>query len=273
MPVKILPDSPPPGLGATNSLFFSSRDKVIADAEAAERRRKLAVELSMKKAAERRTIKRNIARRDLGLAPGESIKKLEREQALEAARGRLNALNKIEEENMNEVDKLIQDAVIVDDEQPQALEPDTVSTYVPAQAKRILSKKEVLALQGTTRPEIARLMKALNIDTNIQLSKSDTSNLVACLLTCNEQQLDALYTNPKVPIAVKIIIKRMLDDAKVGCTTTVEMLWDRIFGKNGLNTPDVSASQQNTGFSLIPDEPISREAYAILHQTLISVKK
>lgn len=127
--------------------------------------------------------------------------------------------------------------------------------------------KSLLASQGTTRPEIVRLLTQLNINLNLQLTKTDTANLLACLLTANESQLKALYKNKKVPLAIKTVIKRMLDDAMLGNIETVEKLWDRIFGKAGmmLNLPE--QTQQMTG--IIPNTPVSREAYIVIRDTLL----
>lgn len=127
--------------------------------------------------------------------------------------------------------------------------------------------KSILAMQGTTRPEVVRLLTQLNVNLNLQLTKTDTANLLACLLTANENQLNAIYKNKKVPVAVKTVIRRLLDDAKLGNIETVEKLWDRIFGKTGmmLNLPE--QTQQMTG--IIPNTPVSREAYIVIRDTLL----
>lgn len=127
--------------------------------------------------------------------------------------------------------------------------------------------KSIMASQGTTRPEVVRLLTQLNVNLNLQLTKTDTANLLACLLTANENQLNAIYKNKKVPVAVKTVIKRLLDDAKLGNIETVEKLWDRIFGKAGmmLNLPE--QTQQMTG--IIPNTPVSREAYIVIRDTLL----
>lgn len=127
--------------------------------------------------------------------------------------------------------------------------------------------KSIMASQGTTRPEVVRLLTQLNVNLNLQLTKTDTANLLACLLTANENQLNAIYKNKKVPVAIKTVIKRLLDDAKLGNIETVEKLWDRIFGKAGmmLNLPE--QTQQMTG--IIPNTPVSREAYIVIRDTLL----
>ena len=127
--------------------------------------------------------------------------------------------------------------------------------------------RSILASQGTTKPEVVRLLTQLNVNLNLQLTKTDTANLLACLLTANENQLNAIYKNKKVPLAIKTVIKRMIDDSKLGNIETVEKLWDRIFGKTGmmLNLPE--QTQQMTG--IIPNTPVSREAYIVIRDTLL----
>lgn len=128
--------------------------------------------------------------------------------------------------------------------------------------------KTLMATQGTTRPEVVRLLTQLNINLNLQLTKTDTANLLACLLTANENQLKAIYKNKKTPVAIKTVIKRILDDSMLGNIETVEKLWDRIFGKAGmmLNLPE--QTQQMTG--IIPNTPVSREAYIVIRDTLLN---
>lgn len=124
-----------------------------------------------------------------------------------------------------------------------------------------------LRLQGPTRQEVAKLLTSLNINLSIQLSKQDTANLLACLLTCNEAQLNALYNNKKIPIVIKTIIKRLLEDTKLGSIETVEKLWDRVFGKGPMQLSLPESQQLETG--IIPSMPISREAYIVIRDTLI----
>lgn len=124
----------------------------------------------------------------------------------------------------------------------------------------------LLATQGTTRAEVQKLLASLNINMNLQLTKTDTANLLACLLTCNEQQLNAISANPKVPVAIKIIIKRLKEDILLGNIETVEKLWDRVFGKAAMS---LELPQQATAAGIIPNTPISREAYIVIRDTLI----
>lgn len=127
--------------------------------------------------------------------------------------------------------------------------------------------KKALQLQGTSRPEIVKLLNSLNINLSVQLSKQDTANLLACLLTCNESQLQALLKNPKVPVVIKTVIKRMMEDMKLGNIDTVERLWTRLFGKGPMTIDLPEQAQVQTG--ILPNTPLSREAYIIIRETLI----
>ena len=91
---------------------------------------------------------------------------------------------------------------------------------------------------------------------------------MACLLTANETQLKALYQNRKIPIAIKTVIKRIMDDAKLGNIETVEKLWDRVFGKTGMMLDLPKQAQVATG--IIPNTPVSREAYILIRDTLLT---
>lgn len=123
---------------------------------------------------------------------------------------------------------------------------------------------------GTTKREVVKLLDSLNINLSLNLSQADTHNLLGCLLTCNEQQLTALYNNNRIPLAIKTVIKRMMEDAKLGNIETVEKLWDRIFGKAGKATLELpAASLPNVAQGIIPNTIVSREAYTIIRDTII----
>ena len=87
-------------------------------------------------------------------------------------------------------------------------------------------------------------------------------------MTCNENQLNALYSNPRVPLAIKTVIKRLKEDAKLGNVETIERLWDRIFGKT--NAAMLELPQQNQSLpGIIPNTVVSREAYMVIRDTII----
>lgn len=155
-----------------------------------------------------------------------------------------------------------------------ATQPETMQTS-PAVAANAAA--EVLQhINGqTSRYDVNKLLANLGVNRDIQLSKRDTADLLASILTCNETQLQALYNNPKIPLSIKTIIKRIQIDAKIGNTETIEMLWNRLFGKQGLqdqtsiSTETLGATSADGACTLIPQTPISREAYVILRETLL----
>ena len=164
--------------------------------------------------------------------------------------------------------KLIQEkealvATIEAIEEQNSAVPDLIKSSMPTR----ITPEQASVLQTTTRQDVVKLLSSLNININLQLTKTDTANLLACLLTCNEAQLNALYKNKKIPVAIKTVIKRILDDANNGYMGTIESLWDRVFGKTGMTLDLPQQQAQATG--IIPGTPISREAYIILRDTLI----
>lgn len=204
----------------------------------------------------------------------------ERKTAAEIARLKLNAKNRLASLKAKPTPpppdkvKAAQEALnVLEDIDKQRAEPLRVENVAKAEiaaGKTVSPNKlnEALKLQGASRNDVALLMKSLNINTSVQLTKQDTQNLLACLLTCNETQLKALMSNAKVPIVIKTVIKRLLDDVKVGSIDTIEKLWDRIFGKTGLVQAIPEAQAQMTQ-GLIPNVPVSREAYIVIRDTLM----
>lgn len=126
--------------------------------------------------------------------------------------------------------------------------------------------KQIMLSQGTTRPEVVKLLSSLNINLDLQLTKNDTANLLACLLTANQKQLQAIYDNEKTPLAIRIIVKRLMNDSKIGEIQTVEKLWDRIFGKTGML---LDLPQESKAAGIIPNTPVSREAYILIRESLL----
>lgn len=154
----------------------------------------------------------------------------------------------------------------------EAIEAQTVTPLDPielSEKRGTYSSKttQLLQLQGASRPEITKLLTSLNINLSVQLSKQDTANLLACLLTCNESQLQALMNNKKIPVVIKTVIKRLIEDMKLGNIETVEKLWDRIFGKGAMQLNLPEQAQMQTG--ILPNVPISREAYVIIRESLM----
>ena len=128
------------------------------------------------------------------------------------------------------------------------------------------------ASRGTMRKDVVKLLDSLNINASLYLTRSDTYNLLSCLLTCNERQLDAIYRNDLTPLAIKTVVKRLREDARLGNIETLERLWDRVFGKGvataDLQLPDAAASTPG----IVPRTLVSREAYMVIRETVLGTK-
>ena len=128
-------------------------------------------------------------------------------------------------------------------------------------------------LNGTSSPQIARLLKRLNIEESIKLNKADTMDLLSVLMMCNEKQLKAMTSNTRIPAVIRIIIKALEIDMKIGSLDTVEKLWDRIFGKPTQSSTitderPISALQELLP-GIHPGKAISREAYILIKEQLL----
>ena len=241
---------------SANTIDSLERKKAISQAADNMEREQTAAQLAKIKRAELARLSRLEAaqakKEELGLpsnAPGDTATQV---AALEEQRRRVAAIEALEEEERATLNPIIV----------------TAPSSVAAKPKVPSVSPDIMALQSTTRTDMARLLTSLNINLSVQLSKTDTANLLACLLTCNESQLIALQANKKVPVVIKTIIKRLLEDAKLGNIDTVERIWDRVFGKGAmqLNMPDQNATIMQ---GIIPNTPISREAYVVIRDTII----
>lgn len=147
-------------------------------------------------------------------------------------------------------------------------EVEIIQESPEAQSFLSKSQSDLDPYAGTTQRDVVKLLQSLNINLSLHLTKSDTYNLLSCLLTCNENQLRALYNNKKIPVAIKTVIKRLLDDSNIGNMETVERLWDRVFGKADKAALEMPAQVQTLG-GIIPNTVVSREAYVIIRDSII----
>lgn len=252
----ILPERPKvSGFDSTrNSLDTSSRvneeaAKIKAKQDAKEIAKIKAREKAKLKRLEDKELKYQQAAKELGLDAIPEGQTIHQAQQLTEQREKIKALE------------------LIEDHATQPLHPTELAKMIPDKKTYSSVVNRALQMQGATRPEILKLLTSLNINLNLQLSKQDTANLLACLLTCNESQLMSLYNNKKIPVVIKTVIKRILEDSKLGNIETVEKLWDRIFGKNAMVSTVPEQTQLETG--VIPNVPVSREAYVLIRDTLI----
>jgi hypothetical protein len=138
----------------------------------------------------------------------------------------------------------------------------------------IVVTEDGLRLNGTTKPEALRMLRKLGVDITVTLNKRDTADLLTLLLTCDETQLKAVLAHPKVPILIKPIIKRLLNDAEIGSTATVEWLWAKVFGGGSLvveppvQAANVGDSSMRSAFETVfgkgKNVRVSRETYEVM---------
>lgn len=124
---------------------------------------------------------------------------------------------------------------------------------------------------STVPSAVSALMKDIGVNLELKFSRQDTYDLMSVLLTCSESQLEAMMENRRMPVMVKSIIKAILDDYKNGRISTVEKLWNRLFGPSlseQLSQPAQGGTTINV-LSVVPGigsgtRPISREGYALI---------
>ena len=246
----LLPDRPASTLEApskTEALINEQASKICAKHDAQEMARFKYREKQRLKALEAKKAEDEAFAKENGLDPLPEGQTRHQALALKEQREKVEALEALEAETLHPL-------------LPSEIAKKPTDSYPSGMGK-------ALQLQGATRPEIAKVLTALNINLSVQLSKSDTANLLACLLTCNEAQLHALRDNKKVPIVIKTIIKRLLEDLRLGNTDMVEKLWDRVFGKGPMQLDLPTDQKLQAG--IIPNTPVSREAYIIIRDSLI----
>ena len=144
----------------------------------------------------------------------------------------------------------------------------------------VVVTEDGLRLTGATKPEVLRLFKKLGVDISVSLTKRDTADMLAMLLTCDETQLKAVLADPRVAILLKPIIKRLISDAEIGSTATVEWLWAKVFGGGSLVSDQLPAQQAGnfadsgvrsafeTIFGGKKNIRVSRETYEIMSNQL-----
>lgn len=151
---------------------------------------------------------------------------------------------------------------------PASAVPSFNSAAAPSRVKAVMD------LQGTSSEEVKQLLSDLNININVRLSKKDTANLVSFLLTASEKQLELLSADKNIPVVIKTIVIRLLKDMQTGELSTVNQLWDRVFGKTLEDQPAVPSHTALLGGlgeeSLLPSTPVSREAYVLIRERLIN---
>ena len=128
----------------------------------------------------------------------------------------------------------------------------------------------LLASLGLTSPDTA------------QMSRADLAAVLEVLLSADEASLRALHDRPDTPTSLKTIIRRVLADMQSGSLKALHSLWDRLYGRAPLTAPDTlsqsspspsspssPSGQQDVLHGVLPQTPVSREAYIVIRDTLM----
>lgn len=119
------------------------------------------------------------------------------------------------------------------------------------------------------KPSLYKQLKKMTGKTvGYEMEKEDYYNVIRFLMEQNSETLEKLVTvvdpvtgkktlNPKTPIWVVNIVSAINTDAKFGRTNTVEMLFDRVFGKSVENVNATVTEFGNT--EAMTDEELTAE--------------
>lgn len=97
---------------------------------------------------------------------------------------------------------------------------------------KLFSKTRQPKKNGRKPSRMNEFIKAFDLDNGEkQISKDDAIRLLTHCLMCNRAELERMTKNTDLPIAVLCQIKAIVTDMNNGTTSTVDKLFDRIFGK------------------------------------------
>ena len=139
---------------------------------------------------------------------------------------------------------------------------------------RVMLTGQYAHLNSTTSPYIQNLLKRMNIDETVKLTKADLSDLLSTVMMMNEDQLAEMVKNKKIPVVIRILIRALYNDMRVGNLDTLDKLWDRIFGKPSQHqtVEDSRTTVLADVLPGIPNGPVSREAYILIKDKLLGGK-
>jgi len=84
---------------------------------------------------------------------------------------------------------------------------------------------------GRPKKIIKRLEEAVGIKFNLELTKTDKYQIIEWCLERNLKELKDLVNDPQSPIFLVNIATAIIGDIKKGQLKTVELIFDRVFGK------------------------------------------
>lgn len=160
-------------------------------------------------------------------------------------------------------------------------------SFAPALAQqRAVSRRQ--REEQDRRDRASALLESLGLTSpdTAQMSRADLAAVLEVLLSADEASLRALHDRPDTPTSLKTIIRRVLADMQSGSLKALHSLWDRLYGRAPLTAPDTpspsSPSQSSSPSSpsgqqalqdvlqgVLPQTPVSREAYIVIRDTLM----
>lgn len=175
---------------------------------------------------------------------------------------------------------------------PAASQPQASMAPVPAAPSFAPAVREQRAVSRRQREEQDRRNRAsellaslgLSAPDTAQMSRADLAAVLEVLLSADEASLRRLHDRPDIPTSLKTIIRRVLTDMQSGSLKALHGLWDRLYGRQPLTAPDTGPAQpsgapltapdtgqllQDTLQGVLPQQPVSREAYIVIRDTLM----
>lgn len=165
-----------------------------------------------------------------------------------------------------------------------AVLPAAPSFAPAARAQRTVSRRQ--REEQDRRDRASALLASLGLSSpgTAQMSRADLAAVLEVLLSADEASLRRLHDRPDIPASLKTIIRRVLADMQSGSLKALHGLWDRLYGRQPLTAPDAGQAQplgtspassgagqllQDTLQGVLPQQPVSREAYIVIRDTLM----
>lgn len=142
------------------------------------------------------------------------------------------------------------------------LNTETIASYRP---KNLSGVKRMVR---ETTPVSNPLGEFLGEGFKEGLTRTEMYRLVSAVMAGTEEQLETLLSSKNVPVVIKTIVRRVLDDSRTGDIEAVEKLWDRIFGKT-MPAPPQGVQADASQAAAPAGEVLSRESYVYIRDTLL----
>lgn len=118
---------------------------------------------------------------------------------------------------------------------------------------------------GRKKSIAKQFMKELGVELDIIISREDSLKIMQAIMSCNLSQLADIENNENCPVSILTFISSIRADIKHGRTQTLEMLWDKVYGKNVQSVMVTT----NTDLPLNEGQRITREQYLKLKERMV----